>query len=52
MVAVGIITGVNVRDANYASGAQIVGGSPKSAASIHMRGGMGKAALRNVFVSF
>lgn len=52
MAAVGIIAGVNVRDANYSSGAQIVGGVPKTAASIHMRGGMGKAALRNIFIFF
>lgn len=52
MSAVGLIVGVDVKDPNYVSGVQIVGSTPKSAAGIHMRPGMGKAALRNIFVFF
>lgn len=52
MVAVGVVVGVNVRDQGYQSSAQVVGGPSRSAAGVHMRGGMGKAALRNIFVFF
>jgi prepilin-type N-terminal cleavage/methylation domain-containing protein len=52
MVAVGVVVGVNVRDQAYQSGAQVVGGPPRASAGIHMRGAMGKAALRNIFVFF
>lgn len=53
MAAVGVVVGVNVKDPNYtSSSAQVVGGGVKNVPGVHMRSGMGKAALRNVFVFF
>ncbi|MDP2342182.1 MAG: prepilin-type N-terminal cleavage/methylation domain-containing protein [Deltaproteobacteria bacterium] len=52
MTGVGIIVGVNVKDPSYSSSAQVIGGDPKSVSGIHLRGAMGKAALRNIFVFF
>jgi prepilin-type N-terminal cleavage/methylation domain-containing protein len=52
MAAVGVVVGVNVKDSAYRSGAKVIGGNLKNNAGFHMRGGMGKAALRNVFVFF
>lgn len=52
MSAVGVVVGTNVKDANYKSGAQVRGGPLRELPKFHMRGAMGKAALRNVFVFF
>ena len=52
MVAVGVIVGAVVKDPSYSTSAQVRGGAVKTASRTHMRAGMGKAALRNVFVFF
>jgi prepilin-type N-terminal cleavage/methylation domain-containing protein len=52
MTAVGIIVGVNVKDPSYSSSAQVIGGAEKVATGFHLRGAMGRAALRNIFVFF
>ncbi len=52
MSAVGVVVGTNVKDSNYKSFAQVRGGVVKSVPGIHLRGAMGKAALRNIFVFF
>ena len=52
MTGVGIIVGVNVKDPRYSSSAQVIGGKEKVVSGFHLRGAMGKAALRNIFVFF
>ena len=52
MVAVGVIVGVPLTDPGYRSSAQVVGGTVVSASRLHLRGAMGKAALRNLFIFF
>lgn len=52
MVAVGVIVGVPLTDPDYRSSAQVVGGTLVSASRLHLRGAMGKAALRNLFIFF
>lgn len=52
MTALGVVVGANVRDANYTTVAQVRGGAPKSFPGVHLRGTMGRAALRNIFVFF
>jgi hypothetical protein len=62
MAAVGFIVGVDVKDPKYSTTEQVVGGiARKSCAStdpsicaapagFHLRGAMGRAALRNIFI--
>jgi prepilin-type N-terminal cleavage/methylation domain-containing protein len=52
MIAIGVIVGVPLTDPDYISSAQVVGGNLITASRLHLRGAMGKAALRNLFIFF
>jgi prepilin-type N-terminal cleavage/methylation domain-containing protein len=52
MVAIGVIVGVPLTDPDYSSSAQVVGGNLVTGSRLHLRGAMGKAALRNLFIFF
>jgi prepilin-type N-terminal cleavage/methylation domain-containing protein len=52
MVAVGVIVGVPLTDPDYNSSAQVVGGTLVTASRLHLRGAMGKAAWRTLFIFF
>jgi type II secretory pathway pseudopilin PulG len=52
MVGVGVVVGVPLTDPDYQSSAQIVGGTTIRGSRLYLRGAMGKAALRNLFIFF
>ena len=52
MVGVGVVVGVPLTDPDYQSSAQIVGGTKILGSRLYLRGAMGKAALRNLFIFF
>lgn len=52
MVGIGAVVGIKVTDPTYTSTAQVLGGPVITRERFHIRGAMGRAALRNVFVFF
>lgn len=52
MVGIGTVIGVGVVDDSYQSTAQVLGGPVITLKRFHLRGAMGRAALRNIFVFF
>lgn len=52
MIGVGVVVALPLTDPDYRSSAQIVGGPRIDGVRLHLRGAMGKAALRNLFVFF
>lgn len=52
MVGVGVIVGVPLTDPDFRSSARIVGGQTIAGSKLYLRGAMGRAALRNIFVFF
>jgi hypothetical protein len=52
MVGVGVVIGAPIADPTYRTTAQVVGGRVIEQGGRHLRGAMGRAALRNVFVFF
>jgi prepilin-type N-terminal cleavage/methylation domain-containing protein len=52
MIGVGVVVALPLTDPTYRSTAQIVGSPRIDGIRLHVRGAMGKAALRNIFVFF
>lgn len=52
MIGVGVIVAIPLTDPTYRSSARIVGSPQVDGQRLHLRGAMGKAALRNIFVFF
>lgn len=52
MIGVGVIVAIPLTDPSYSSSARIVGSPQVEGQRLHLRGAMGKAALRNIFVFF
>jgi prepilin-type N-terminal cleavage/methylation domain-containing protein len=52
MIGVGVVVALPLTDPDYSSSAQIVGSPRIDGVRLHLRGAMGKAALRNIFVFF
>jgi len=52
MLGLGVVVGVRLTDPDYSSSAQIIGSNAIVGQRIHLRGAMGKAALRNLFIFF
>ena len=52
MIGVGVVVAVPLTDPDYRSSTRIVGGGQVEGVRLHLRGAMGKAALRNLFVFF
>jgi hypothetical protein len=52
MIGVGVVVALPLTDPDYRSSAQIVGSPRIDGVRLHLRGAMGKAALRNIFVFF
>lgn len=52
MLGLGVIVGARIGDPEYRTTAQVVGGPVISRGGRHLRGAMGRAALRNVAVFF
>lgn len=52
MVGVGVVVAMPMNDPAYTSTARIVGGQALTGDRLHLRGAMGRAALRNIFVFF